>query len=167
MKFHGRLGDLAGRGDWWNSQVYWRSKTGEKEEACIAEPCAPTPPLVTTAVLWAVSHINLEASAKDSDSCVCTLCHLLSCSEVRDTYSQGSITRASPPPARTMYSECKSFLLVVDSATHLNEPICCSCFTANGGEQNASSYILEQAMLKDRKQTVLPLHQQSCSLRAW
>lgn len=166
MKFHGRLGDLAGR-DGWDSQVYWRSKTGEKEEACITEPCAPTPPLVATAVLWAGSHRNPEASAEDSDSCVCTRCHLLSCSEVTDTYSQGSITRASSPPARTMCSEYKFFLLVVDFATHLNEPICCSCFTANGGEQNASCYILEQATLKGWKQTVVPLHQQSCSLRTW
>lgn len=110
----------------------------KRTEPCKPEPCAPprpAPPRHHYCTL-AMSHRNPEASAEDSDSCARTLYHLLSCFEVRDRYSEGSTMGASYLQARIMCSEYKSFLLVVNFVTHLNEPICCSCFTANGGEQN-------------------------------
>ena len=43
MKFHGGLGDLAGR-DMWDSQVYGRSKTlGEKEQNQVNQNHVPRP----------------------------------------------------------------------------------------------------------------------------
>lgn len=57
--------------------------------------------------------------------------------------------------ARTMCSEYKFFLLVLNFLTHLNEHIFCLCFAANRGEQNASHYILKIGNAKKWKQIPL------------
>lgn len=116
------------------SQGHQHSKTGEKEQACRTEPCALT---VTTAVLWATSHINPEAPAKVSDSCACTLCHLLSCWEVKGRYSQGSAMWASFFSSQNNVLRIQTLLLLVlILLTHLSERILCLCSAANRGDEN-------------------------------
>lgn len=81
-------------------------------------------------MLWATSHINPEAPGQVSDSCACTLCHLLSCLEVKGTYSQGSAMWASFVKPEQRAQNPNPYFMSSDLLTHLDLRIACLCFAA-------------------------------------
>lgn len=78
-----------------------------------------------------MSHINPEAPGKVSDSCARTLCHLLSCSEVKGTYSQGSAMWASFFKPEQRAQNPNPYFISSDLLTHLDERIVGLCSAAN------------------------------------